>query len=148
MVYTDVGGSLEAAWDGQSHVVLRQRGSEGPSFHLSRQAVLELLGLFHERSAGRDDFVAFETYEDGRSCGPSALCLAWSEADVLVELRSKGYPLDSKDSHVAVFKGWPSDGEFTLTWGEVVFRFVARGSEGYTGHERYSRHDSSPGRSP
>jgi hypothetical protein len=134
--FADVGGSLEAAWDGQSRVVLRQRGVEGSSFHLTRQVVLELLGLFHEGRGGRDDFVVFETYEGDRHCGPSALCMAWSESDVLVELRSKGYPLDKKDGHTAIFRGWPSDKEFTLAWGEVVFRFVARGRERLSGREQ------------
>jgi hypothetical protein len=133
MGYVDVGGSFEAAWDGQSCVVLREKGTTGPNFHLTRQAVLELLGLFHVRSSGRDDFVLFDVSEvedhRPRSCGRVALCLSWSEIDILVELRSRGYPLDKKDGRVAVFRGWPSDREFTLVWGGTTYKFVAQGHE-------------------
>lgn len=72
----------------------------------------------------RDDFVLFDVHEGDRCCGKVALCMAWSEHDILTELRSTNYPLDRKSGHIAVFRGWPSDKEFTLTWGDVVFKFV------------------------
>jgi hypothetical protein len=43
-------GSLEAAWDGYCHVILRQKGTTGPNFHLPRSLVEELLGLFPHSS--------------------------------------------------------------------------------------------------
>jgi hypothetical protein len=141
MRFVDVGGSLEAArderlTDSSPCLVLRQKGTSGPNFHLTRQVVLELLGLFHSGRGVRDEFVVFDVYADGWNCGSAALCLVWSEADVLTELRSKGYPLDRNDCHVAVFRGWPSDREFTLTWGKIVYRFASQGS------------GQDPGRSP
>lgn len=48
--FTDLTGSLEAAWDGYSYVILREKGTQGPNFHLSRNLVEELLGLFPSSS--------------------------------------------------------------------------------------------------
>ena len=47
--FTDVGGTLEAAWDGISRVVLRQKFTKGPNFHLTRELVEKLLELFVAR---------------------------------------------------------------------------------------------------
>lgn len=44
--FTDLGGAFEAAFDGYSCVVLRQKGPQGPNFHLTYNLVKELLGLF------------------------------------------------------------------------------------------------------
>lgn len=95
-------------------------------------------------SFARDDFVLFEVSEGDRWCGLAPLCLAWSEADVLLELRTRGYPLAEGDGHVAVFRGWPSDGEFTMAWGEVVFRFAARGRETVCGAHLESEGSGDP----
>jgi hypothetical protein len=126
--YVVVGGSFEAGWDGQSCVVLRQRNTTGPNFHLTRKVVLELLGQFPPRGGrgGRDELVVFEVFNGRWHCGSVSLRSSWSEGDVLTELRRKGYPLDESDGHVAVFKSWPTDREFTMAWGEAVFRFAVR----------------------
>jgi hypothetical protein len=44
--FVDVGGIFEAAWDGQSVVVVRQKFTTGPNFHLTRDSVAKLLELF------------------------------------------------------------------------------------------------------
>lgn len=126
MTFVDVGGSVEACFDGVNRVLVRQKGTEGPNFHLTRRCLLDLLSLFPPSGKRLDEFVVFEVYEGDRNCGSAALCLSWSEADVLTEFRSKEFPLAREDGHVAIFKGWPSDRRFTLEWGETVFRFVAR----------------------
>lgn len=46
--FTDLGGSFEGAFDGYSCVVVREKGTAGPNFHLSRGLVVELLSLFPE----------------------------------------------------------------------------------------------------
>jgi hypothetical protein len=126
--YVDVGGSLEAVFDGVNRVSVRQKGTGGPNFNLTRRCVLDLLGLFPPVGGCRDELVVFEVFEGDRFCGVAALCLAWSEGCVLTELRSKGYPIDRGGVHVASFRGWPSDREFAITWGEAVFRFAVRSS--------------------
>lgn len=47
--FTDLTGSLEAAFDGYSRVIIRQKGTIGPNFHLTRSLVEELLFLFPPR---------------------------------------------------------------------------------------------------
>lgn len=44
--YIDLGGSFEAAFDGYSLVILREKGTQGPNFHLTLGLVKDLLGLF------------------------------------------------------------------------------------------------------
>ena len=44
--FVNVGGIFEAAWDGQSMVVVRQMFTAGPNFHLTRASVAKLLELF------------------------------------------------------------------------------------------------------
>ena len=54
MKYEDVGGSFEAGYDGQSCVVLRLKDSTGLNYHLTRQVVHELLGLFPAERKGSE----------------------------------------------------------------------------------------------
>ena len=44
--FVDVGGSFEAAWDCHNMVVVRQKFTNGPNFHLTRELVTKLLELF------------------------------------------------------------------------------------------------------
>jgi hypothetical protein len=129
--YVDVGGSFEAVFDGVNRVSVRQKGTGGPTFNLTRRCVLDLLGLFPPVGSCRDELVVFEVFEGDKCCGSVALCLLWSGNDVLTELRSKGYPLDGEDGCMAEFTRWPPrDGEFSLKWGGTAFRFRARGCGG------------------
>lgn len=43
--FVDVGGIFEAAWDGY-RVVVRQKFTQVPNFHLTRELVVKLLELF------------------------------------------------------------------------------------------------------
>lgn len=71
----------------------------------------------------QDEFVVFDVRENNRLCGTVAINLSWSENDVLVELRSRKYPLDRlvlsiilrNSDHIAVFRDWPSTEKFTIT---------------------------------
>lgn len=47
--FIDLTGSFEVAFDGYSRVIIRQKGPEGPNFHLPRSLVEELLSLFPTR---------------------------------------------------------------------------------------------------
>jgi hypothetical protein len=72
-----------------------------------------------------DRFVLFMTYEGQRKVGLSALHLRWSPNDVLIELKSKGYPLGDQKVQ---FKGWPSDTKFKIVEkGDKIrtFTFIA-----------------------
>ena len=47
--FTDLTGSFEAAFDGYSCVIIRQKGPTGLNFHLPRNLVEGLLSLFPPR---------------------------------------------------------------------------------------------------
>lgn len=123
MKYVEVGDTLEARWDGGSHVLVRRYGEEGYCIQLTRGTVLKLLGLFHEGGARLDSFALFDVFNGVRSWGRVALSLEWSAGDVVRDLSCRGFPFDASDRE-AVLSGWPSDKEFTLTWGEVVYSFA------------------------
>lgn len=67
-----------------------------------------------------DRFVLFEVFEGEENVGRVALLLSWSENDVLIELKSRGYPTGGR----VKFKDWPSSKNFELEiMGDVLHDF-------------------------
>jgi hypothetical protein len=70
-----------------------------------------------------DRFVVFEVGEVGetvRYVGKVALLTSWSENDVMMELRSRGYPTGG----AVLFTGWPSSTHFEISMGGGDHKFI------------------------
>ena len=61
-----------------------------------------------------------QVFEGEENVGRVALLLSWSENDVLIELKSRGYPTGGR----VKFKDWPSSKNFELEiMGDVLHDF-------------------------
>ena len=140
--FTDLTGSLEAAWDGCYHVILREKGTTGPNFHLTRSLVEELLVLFPSSSGCR-------TVHERAMANLASGCRSWADLspEHALALLEK-YPVLFREAWVAPTtpaSRFACDGfEIYDGWFHIVDRLSARLSKDTAIHvvqikEKYGR---------